>query len=564
MLSDPTDTESTSGSNGVSQLLLSFNAEKAGIYQGNIMIYSSDTPNDIRVIDISSHTSMPVKALTLHFRGPARARLDLLQEIPICNESDTDWSLTANILGVGFSGPTALNVPKGTSARYSVQFKALQTGNYEGTLVLKNTKASEDSFEYSLRGEAEEPLAEDHLKFSCSQRSRETFLVPLHSLRRAAVVAPKKGTKDIKKSGANSAFQVFSVTTDIPLLVGAAEISVPVSGADYEFQYFSSAGGTVSGCITFVDVETGAILWYTIEIEVASPQADSEIDVSSEVRRAVAVEITLDNPSNEVCVFEVSITGPGLIGEEVFRLPPKGENNAQRDVYELIYSPLHSGDFKGKISFSNPRMGQFWYNLNLTATPAQPTIMDDVDCMIGSVATVALPVDNPLNETITMQAMVLVPGSEGQFSVTPDKITLGPYEHGNFELHFRPSSLTEAAEATIVLSNPSFGELEYQVTGIGLLPGLMPLVNIFSPLGEIGSHTIVFRNPFAFPLPLDIFLTDATMDQFNQGDEMSHRKDLESEQKAFNLLLRKATDIVLPPKGIQQVMIIFNIYVSLS
>jgi hypothetical protein len=90
------------------------------------------------------------------------------------------------------------------------------------------------------------------------------------------------------------------------------------------------------------------------------------------------------------------------------------------------------------------------------------------------------------------------------------------------------------------------------VTGIGLLPGLMPLVNIFSPLGEIGSHTIVFRNPFSFPLPLDIFLTDDY-----QGEDMNRRKDLESEQKAFNLLLRKATDIVLPPKGIQQIGVSF-------
>jgi hypothetical protein len=34
-------------------------------------------------------------------------------------------------------------------------------------------------------------------------------------------------------------------------------------------------------------------MWYTIEIEVISPEAESFIDVSSEVRKAVVVEITL-------------------------------------------------------------------------------------------------------------------------------------------------------------------------------------------------------------------------------------------------------------------------------
>ena len=83
----------------------------------------------------------------------------------------------------------------------------------------------------------------------------------------------------------------------------------------------------------------------------------------------------------------------------------------------------------------------------------------------------------------------------------------GPYEQSAFELTFRPSSLTELAETTFILSNPSYGESVYEVSGMGLLPGLMPSVQIFSPLGEIGSYTIVFRNPFPFPLPVDILLT---------------------------------------------------------
>jgi hypothetical protein len=129
----------------------------------------------------------------------------------------------------------------------------------------------------------------------------------------------------------------------MPLLTGNTEVTVCPSGSPYNFQYYSSVGGAVCGSITFTDAETGeeetlcgwcsatlqlltfsslsffllilhpshrpsrpfslplplplpspgSVMWYTIEIEVISPEAESFIDVSSEVRKAVVVEITL-------------------------------------------------------------------------------------------------------------------------------------------------------------------------------------------------------------------------------------------------------------------------------
>ena len=56
---------------------------------------------------------------------------------------------------------------------------------------------------------------------------------------------------------------------------------------------------------------------------------------------------------------------------------------------------IHSGNFKGRISFSNPTMGQFWYILNLTATAAEAVVLDEIECMIGSSATISVPIENP-------------------------------------------------------------------------------------------------------------------------------------------------------------------------
>ena len=56
------------------------------------------------------------------------------------------------------------------------------------------------SVELSLRGDAEEPLAEEHLKFKCSARSKEVFSIPLSILKRY----PNSGRRVKDKSGAVS------------------------------------------------------------------------------------------------------------------------------------------------------------------------------------------------------------------------------------------------------------------------------------------------------------------------------------------------------------------------
>ena len=84
---------------------------------------------------------------------------------------------------------------------------------------------------------------------------------------------------------------------------------------------------------------------------------------------------------------------------------------------------------------------------------------------------------------------------------------IGPYRNSFFDLNFRPSSLTEISNATVVISNPCSGDLINEFSGVGLLPGLMSPVKIFCPLNEIESHSILFTNPFSFPLKIEVSLS---------------------------------------------------------
>ena len=88
--------------------------------------------------------------------------------------------------------------------------------------------------------------------------------------------------------------------------------------------------------------------------------------------------------------------------------------------------------------------------------------------------------------------------------------SIGPYKNSFFELNFRPSSLTEISNSTVIISNPCSGDVIYEFSGVGLLPGLMSPVKIFCPLNEIESHSILFKNPFSFPLKIEVSLSGET------------------------------------------------------
>jgi hypothetical protein len=116
--------------------------------------------------------------------------------------------------------------------------------------------------------------------------------------------------------------------------------------------------------------------------------------------------------------------------------------------------------------------------------------------------------------------------------------------------------------SSIILTNPQFGEIQYDVSGVGLLPGIMPTVLVDAQLGEIGSQTIIFRNPFAHPLPLDILLTNNNVQSDGNSsinssvrgkqDPLNALKEKNAKEamlQAFALLSRKTTDLVIPAKS---------------
>lgn len=88
------------------------------------------------------------------------------------------------------------------------------------------------------------------------------------------------------------------------------------------------------------------------------PPALRTIEISCQIRKAAVFEIALNNPLNEVAVFEASMDGDGLIGDPFITLDPHQTKN-----YEVYFSPQRLGKYKGSVSLINEKLGEAWYSL---------------------------------------------------------------------------------------------------------------------------------------------------------------------------------------------------------
>ena len=295
--------------------------DKPGVYESRIICWSKFNRYDIRSFELTSNVKMPATKLAMRFRGPALHQLE--QEIPIHNETGSDWHLSAIVTGRGFAGPKTFSVKAGMKESYLLTFTGPAIGEYEGTLVLKNE--SSDSFEYTLKGVTETPLASEHLHFKAKARTNTRFSIFLNRNNKIDKVEAKKAASkalaDVN-GGVGSRLVTYKVDTDLQYIFGSDVVEVPAVGGDYEFSVMCPISGIMSGSISFTDSD-GFTIWYTMDVEVTTPQAKSTIIVESVVRKAVSVEIGLEKSLAEDLIFNVNIEGDGVFGDDYYSLPSK-------------------------------------------------------------------------------------------------------------------------------------------------------------------------------------------------------------------------------------------------
>lgn len=512
------DMDETQPQSGLNSTLVQFFPQKAGIYQclmvcrGNL---AGGLLQDIRAIAIEATTTTPKVQTLLEFTAPARR--SITQDLPVVNMSEEDWLLNVQLSGSRvFSGPSKLRVPAVGRASYPLTFAPTWIGKeIQGKLVFRRT--NDILFEYSLSGEGEAPLAEGNEIIRCNARD--------------TVMRKLRVTNSCKEP------TTYAVVSDLDFVSGDNELTVPPSSsADYELFVTPSLGGSYAGSVYFN--ASKEYMWYTVKIEVDSPREESVIDISTVVRQAASVRLSIENPLNERVVFDVELQGDGLLGEDKFIL----EASEQSGTYELFYTPLIANEHQGSVAFLNDKVGEFWYRLNLCATKAEPLHLDTMVCAVGARVSTDIPVENPLDHEITLVSRC---SNSVNYSVEPEVFNIPPYGSKKAKIFYSPSDIDVLQTSDISLHHAELGDWEYTVSGKGIEPGLMNEHVPIAVVGEPTSYMISFRNPFVTRLEIDVVLRES--DPKNAADN-----------RPLALLMRRTERVPLAPRGALSIPMSFD------
>jgi hypothetical protein len=172
----------------------------------------------------------------------------------------------------------------------------------------------------------------------------------------------------------------------------------------------------------------------------------------------------------------------------------------------------------------------------MNALPAPIIPLGCIEAMLGDSGFIQVLIENPLPHPVDLDHKIT---DEEHFSVRPDRLPVTPFGSILANIFFKPSSLGDAKFSIITFFHEEFGEISYEVKGVGLLPGIMNTISISSQMNEMSSNFINFRNPFSHQLPIDIILSC-------------------DEPDVFSLVTKKNKGSVIPAKAVSQIGISFK------
>ena len=446
------------------QFNINFVPKGPGSYNGFLILSSSW---DIRVVAVEGKSRSPGIKAELEFNCPARQQIT--QEIPITNSSEKEWVIAAQLTGEYFSGPRELRIPSGRSKSYTLQFNPTWVCDSVGQLILRNNDTQE-RYTYTLRGKAEEPLAENTIPVEC--KARET--------RKITINVPNITFDEV----------TYAIETDLPFVSGDTKITVgKMEVGKYVLNLAPQISGKTTGSITFI-APNKQYLWFVLQLTVLRPPPEDTITINAEVRKGAVAEISISNPTKRMVDFTVRRRGDGLLGDDILTLEPQ-----KSGLYQLAFAPARSGTSEGVISFNNDDIGEFWYKLVLVAKDAAPILLN-LQCEIGKSTTAEVVLDNPLDAECVMS---LSNSNDVNFTVSPQQLVMKPNGSLRATITYIPSAIQSGQEAIIRFTHGAAGMWECKCRGTGLPPTKMETVTCSAMVGRMASVSVTFRNPFPLP-----------------------------------------------------------------
>ncbi|XP_044525149.1 cilia- and flagella-associated protein 47 [Gracilinanus agilis] len=540
-----------------SLLPLRFIPITAGRYPCYILLLSA---HDIRLFSIECVVNADFPDAKFKFETPAFEALT--QNIPIKNDTETEWKCIVTIEGDWFYGPSVLYVKSGGIAQYPLTFKPILECEVTGSLKLRNqTDGIEHVFE--LRGIGKKPLPLDHAVIDCQ----------VGKLTKKPIVVPNY-TKDML---------TYRVTSDLPMVWGCPRITIePDNSISYILHICPWKRGVFKGAVSFVAedrkqadlheidseqslqkwlLETSGNLdnkgsvsdvkvWFFLEINTFPAPPVETIEVTCATLDTIGIEISITNPKQKQLHLDVILTDISLSGESTLTLEPN-----ETTTYVFKYSPMITGSVNESVVFQ-PYVGiEFWYLLKLTAEKPRPTTLPEIRCYLGKNINLTIPLVNTTRETLELTVIntnpinfLLETSKKPLFIVPPHSTTEVPVQ-------FYPSALGRAKhQVSFIFQCKQLQEWIFHLSGIGLVPVPLEPVNIQTCIGRHLSVIIPFRNPTTEHVLVDIILKD------KYGNPKLPASSMDCsviKSTGFNFTLKQTQEIPLSPKGKLDIPVLF-------
>eukprot|EP00833_Pecoramyces_ruminatium_P004278 jgi/Orpsp1_1/1178310/evm.model.c7180000064802.1 len=511
---------------------ITFTPEYSGKYSCYIVVKRNDG-KDIRVYLINC-TSIPEgKKAKLEFNAPSRK--EIIQNIPIINNTDSSWTIKSNLKGNNFSTPIIINVKAHSSEDFPVMFKSQIPCRIEGHLILSNLQNNQ-KYEFDLLGISTEPLAEDDITINGKAREVISYSFPVHNY--------------------SNLDDFFTIRTDLPIVSSETPLHIKAGETEYcNVKLFPKSSGIYKNSITFTNRNMTNYVWYNIELNIDKPDPEGQIMLTTDVRKPITLVLNISNKTEKNVQYKILYKGECLSGKKSISILPNSVYE-----YELTYAPILSGKSTGCLMFHNEFIGDFWYILNFEVKDSPPIELPFMECPLGKNTTQSIVLSNPTNQTVNIG---IQSSNTREFQVIDyemlesktrqvclSSLILSPNEKKKVGIHFWPSSLNQKSSAKITFSSNLIGNTVYIVKGHGITPELMEETLITAILGNITTSILSFNNPLLYPINVKV--------------------DLISETNTFQLLMKKNTfhvsangNIEIPftfiPKGVMKYNALLNV-----
>ncbi len=477
----PTDMASDKGDDA--KLQIEFMAKVVKKYETKVMI-TNPAKTDVRIFDVVVKTHPPPVTGQLTFSVPARHQVT--QDIPINNESESEWPIKVD-LQYDHNQPARFEVgrgeyiaPKKQVTNIQLKFVPDWACECKGKLTI-NIVRTNQTFIYELMGKGEEPLAEEKITIECVAKVGKDQLIN--------VTNPYERTVQ------------YRIETDMSKVISGEPTFrlAPRETRPYKIHVTPLVGGIDMGSITFIDNEE-RYLWYVVELHVFSPEAAQERPMQTYVRKPIAYDFSIKNPLNEPVTFDVDIKGDGLIGESSLGIPAN-----QTKVYELVYAPLRAGESSGYINFISEKAGEIKYKLALKADDTPAVALEFMEVELGKTGVHHVTLENPTKE----EQLVVTHNSNPTNYDVQDKLVIPPYSSMDVPIRYIPSNLDATESARIVFDSKNIGRWEFTLDGRGKLPTEVKTDRVTTTVGDTVPSSIVFKNPLKEQATIEIAMEPA-------------------------------------------------------